>query len=352
MKLPVRLVVSTKMMLRLAVRLLATVAACASLQPVAAQAAQNTWTLASGYPKELFHGVNLRQFAQNVNDRSKGGLVIEVRTDGIAASPSEIVGKVRSGDLAAGEVLLSSMASDTRIAGADAIPFIVHSYDDALRLWNAQRPILQEALDKQGLVILYAVPWPAQGLFTTRPVRSIADLRGSKMRTYNPSTVRLAQLMDATPVDVPTQAIGAAFKDQRLDTMFTSPATGVDSKLWEGPAKYFYNVRGWYPKNIVIANKAKWAALSEANRKTVMAAADEAQKRGWMASEAASTVSMAELTSKGIKVDTPEPELRNELRRIGEKFSVESLRETGAEGNRMLIPYFSNQGSASTPYTK
>ncbi|MDA8443644.1 TRAP transporter substrate-binding protein [Paracidovorax valerianellae] len=348
MKSPVRLASSTEKILRLAARVLAAAAACASLQPLAAQTPQSTWTLASGYPKELFHGVNLRQFAQNVNDRTKGGLVIEVHTDGIAASPSEIVGKVRSGDLAAGEVLLSSMASDTRIAGADAIPFIVHSYDDALRLWNAQRPILQETLDKQGLVILYAVPWPAQGLFTTRPVRSVADLRGSKMRTYNPSTVRLAQLMGATPVDVPTQAIGSAFKDQRLDTMFTSPATGVDSKLWEGPAKYFYNARGWYPKNIVIANKAKWAALPESTRQTVMAAAGEAQKRGWMASEAASTVSLAELASKGIKVNTPEPELRNELRRIGEKFSVEYLRETGAEGNRMLIPYFAN-GSTTTP---
>ncbi|GKT25096.1 TRAP transporter substrate-binding protein [Acidovorax sp. SUPP3334] len=352
MKSPVQLASSTKKMAGFVARVLVAAAACASLQPVAAQTPQGTWTLASGYPKELFHGVNLRQFAQNVNDQTKGGLVIDVRTDGIAAVPSEIVGKVRSGDLAAGEVLLSTMASDTRIAGADAIPFIVSSYDDALRLWNAQRPILQEALDKQGLVILYAVPWPAQGLFTTRPVRSIADLRGSKMRTYNPSTVRLAQLIGAMPVDVPTQAIGAAFKDQRLDVMFTSPAIGVDSKLWEGPVKYFYNARGWYPKNIVIANKAKWAALSEANRKTVMAAADEAQKRGWMASEAASTVSLAELTRKGIKVDTPEPELRNELRRIGEKFSIEYLRETGAEGNRMLIPYFAGQGSGATPSPK
>ncbi|WP_284415870.1 TRAP transporter substrate-binding protein DctP, partial [Acidovorax sp. SUPP3334] len=221
MKSPIHTAISEKTLRRLASSLMVAAAACAGVEPAVAQSLPVTLTLASGYPKDLFHAANLRQFAQNVNDRTKGGLVIDVRTDNIAASPSEIVGKVRSGDLAAEEVLLSTMASDTRIAGADAIPFIVNSHDDALRLWNAQRPILQEALDKQGLVILYAVPWPAQGLFTTRPVRSIADLRGSKMRTYNPSTVRLAQLIGAMPVDVPTQAIGAAFKDQRLDVMFT-----------------------------------------------------------------------------------------------------------------------------------
>ncbi|GKS97450.1 TRAP transporter substrate-binding protein [Acidovorax sp. SUPP2825] len=341
----VRTADSTKTIRRFGAKMMVALAACAALEPVAAQAPQSTWTLASSYPKDLFHAVNLRQFAQDVKDRAKGGLVIDVRTDNIAAGLSEITAKVRSGDLAAGEVLLSTMASDNRIAGADAIPFIVNSYDDALRLWNAQRPLLQEALDKKGLVILYVVPWPAQGLFTIRPVRSVADLRGMKMRTYNPSTLRLAELMGATPVDVPTQAIGAAFKDQRLDAMFTSPATGVDSKLWEGPAKHFYNVRGWYPKNIVIANKAKWAELPEATRQTVMAAAGEAQKRGWMASEATSAVSLAELARNGIKVETPQPELRNELRRIGEKFSVEYLRETGAEGNRMLIPYFANEST-------
>lgn len=329
-----------KFRIQLATGVLIVVAACASVQPAAAQAPQS-WPLASGYPQDLFHTVNLRQFAQDVKDRTKGGLSIDVRPDNSLANLSEIAAKVRAGALPMGEVLLSALASDTRIAGADALPFIVNSYDDALRLWNAQRAPLQEALDKQGLVVLYSVPWPAQGLFSTRPVRSAADLRDAKMRTYNPSTVRLAQLIGAKPVDVPTQAIGAAFQDRRLDAMFTSPATGVDAKLWEGPAKYFYNVRGWYPKNIVIASKAKWAALPESTRLAVQSAADDAQKRGWAASEAASTAALAELTRNGIKVETPEPELRNELRRIGERFSVEYLRET-AEGNRVLIPYFAH----------
>ncbi|MDA8455864.1 TRAP transporter substrate-binding protein [Acidovorax sp. GBBC 3334] len=323
---------------------LALAAACLAPSIAAAQVA---WTLASGYPADLFHTVNLRQFADDVKARTRGALAIDLRADNSAARLPEIAAKVRSGEIAAGEVLLSSLAGEAKIAGADAIPFIVNSYEDAQRFWTAQRPVLQEALDRQGLVVLYAVPWPAQGLFTARPIRAMADLRGAKMRTYNPSTVRIAQLVGAAPVDVPTQGIHQAFVERRVDAMFTSPATGVDGKVWETPVKYFYNVRGWYPKNLVVANKAKWMALPEATRQAVQAAAAEAQKRGWAASDAAASASVAELARNGIKVETPEPELRRELRRLGEHFAVEYLRETGAEGNRVLIPYFAGDNGTT-----
>ncbi|WCM88130.1 TRAP transporter substrate-binding protein [Acidovorax sp. NCPPB 3576] len=311
--------------------------------------AQTRWTLATGYLPEVFHTVNLQQFAKDVNERTKGALVIDVRPDNSVAKLSEIAGQVRAGKIAAGEVLLSSLAADTKLAGADAIPFIVDTYDDALRLWKAQRPVLQEALDRQGLVPLYAVPWPAQGLFTTRSIRHVSDLRGAKMRSYSPSTVRIAQLMGATPVDVPAKGINQAVLDRQIDTLFTSPVTGVENKVWDLPIKYFYNVHAWYPKNLVLVNKAQWLALPEGTRKIVEEAAAQAQVRGWNASSAASTASIAELARNGIKLETPDFELRRELRRLGEQFSLEYIRDTGADGNRMMIPYFSGENAAAAP---
>lgn len=320
--------------------------AATGLVPPLADAAQASWTLASGYPADLFHTVNLRQFVDDVNARTHGALAIDLRPDNSAAKLSEIAAKVRAGDLAAGEVLLSTLAGEARIAGADTIPFIVDSYGDARRFWSAQRPVLEEALERRGLVVLYAVPWPAQGLFTASPVRSLADLKGTRMRTYNPSTVRIAQLVGATPVDVPTQGIHQALQERRVDAMFTSPATGVDGRVWDSPVKHFYSLRGWYPKNVVIAHRAKWMALPEPVRQAVQAAAAAAEQRGWAASEAASAAAVAELARNGIRIETPEPELRRALRRLGEHFSVEYLRETGAEGNRVLIPYFAGDNGA------
>jgi len=153
--------------------------------------------------------------------------------------------------------------------------------------------------------------------------------------------------MGATPVDVPTKGINQAVLDRQIDTLFTSPVTGVENKVWELPIKYFYNVHGWYPKNLVMVNKAQWLALPEATRKTVQEAADKAQARGWSASDAASSASVAELARNGIKVETPDFELRRELRRLGEQFSLEYIRETGAEGNRMMIPYFAGEAAAA-----
>ena len=43
--------------------------------------------------------------------------------------------------------------------------------------------------------LLYSVPWPGQGIYTKEPLKSVADVKGTKFRTYSPLTARLAELL-------------------------------------------------------------------------------------------------------------------------------------------------------------
>jgi TRAP-type C4-dicarboxylate transport system substrate-binding protein len=306
--------------------------------PAAAQA-QTVWKLASGYSEQAFQTVNLKQFAQDVAAATGGRLTIEVHANNSLYKLGEIPGKVESGAIAAGETIMSGLAAEIPVAGADSVPFIVGSYDDARRLWTAQRPVLDAELARKGLVGLYAVAWPPQGLYSVKPVRAAADLKGSRMRTYNAATLRIAEQLGARPVDVMMTDLGQAMADGRVESMLTSGTTGIDSRAWE-QMKYFYDIHAWYPKNIVLVNQAAFAALDPKTRAALRTAAAAAETRGWQMSRHAEAASLAELAAHGMHIDTVDFEFRNDMRRYGERFSVEWVRATGRGASDILIPYY------------
>ena len=195
---------------------------------------------------------------------------------------------------------------------------------------------------RKGLKALYAVPWPPQGLFTTVPVRSSVDFKGTRMRTYNPGTVRIAELLGATPVDVPMVEVNQALAAGKLDSMITSALTGVENQVW-GQIKQYYGINAWFPKNIVFVNQQAFDALPAPVRQAVSQAAADAEKRGWAMSAAVAEESVIELQRKGIKVEPPTAVLDSELKRLGERFSREWVRSVGSEANQLFIPYYTQR---------
>src|SRR5262249_42388322 len=156
--------------------------------------------------------------------------------------------------------------------------------------------------------------------YSTRPVAGAADFKGSRMRTYNATTARIAALLGAKGVDVPMAEVGRAFAEGRIDSMITSAVTGVENKVWTH-VKHYYGITAWFPKNLVFANAAAVAALDAPARDALLAASAAAEARGWAASEAAAVSSMDELRRNGMKVERVTPELGRELKRLGERFS-------------------------------
>lgn len=313
--------------------------------------AQAEWMLATGYGAASFQTENIRLFAREVEAATAGRLRIAVHPDNSLVPMARIKGEVESGSVQAGEVILSSLAAQMPLAEADSVPFIVGSYADAKRLWRYQRPLIEREFERAGLQVLYAVPWPAQGLYAKQPVRSARDLRGLGMRTYNATTERIAELLGAQPVNVPMTQVGRALAEGRFDAMVTSSVTGAENQV-SGHLKYFYAIYAWMPKNIVFVNRRALGALAPADRDAVRRAAEAAEARGWAMSEAADRQALAQLVKEGMTVETAPLQLRQELRRYGERFSLEWLRKVPQEANLLFVPYFTGFDSAGGVATK
>jgi TRAP-type C4-dicarboxylate transport system substrate-binding protein len=314
--------------------------AAATLSPAARAA--TVWQLPTGYKAESFQGQNLARFARAVETGTNGQLRIEVQPDNRSVPLAAIPGAVRTGRVQAGEVIMTGLAQEIPIAGADAVPFVVSTYEDAQRMWQHQRPLIERHFETRGLKVLFAVPWPPQCLYTIRPVRSADDLRGARMRTYNSTTVRIAQLLGAQPVDVPMSQVGQALADGRIDTMITSAVTGVENKVWSA-FKFFYEINAWFPKNLTFANAAAFAALPAAQQKALMDAAAAAETSGWAASRLASVESSNELRRNGMRVEAAPALLQPVIRRLGERFSLEWLQSVGREANEVFVPFYATR---------
>jgi len=300
--------------------------------------AETKWDMPTPYGDGVHHTKNVRLFADEIIKQTNGELKIVVHSGASLIKHPEIHRAVRTGQVQIGEMFMGLLGNDNPIFKADNIPFLASDFTSAKRLWDATRPSIEKALEKDGLKLLYAVPWPPQGFYTKKPISSAADLAGLKMRAYSPTTSRLAVLLKATPTTVQTPEIPQAFSTGIIDAMVTSPSTGVSSQSWDYITDYT-DTQAWIPKNMVIVNMRAFKRLDSEIQETVMKAAASAEMRGWEMAQAETATKTATLAENGIKVTKPSRQLKADLMAIGKTMGDEWAKETGALGMEILTAY-------------
>ena len=193
--------------------------------------AAERWDMPVAYPESNFHTKNGQAFARCVGEASGGELEIVVHGNGSLFKGNEIKRAVQTGQAPIGERLLSAHENENALFGFDAVPFLATSFADSAKLWQAAEPAVAELLDEQNLVLLYSVPWPAQGLYTKKDINGTADLRGVKFRAYNAATAKLAELTGAVPVQIEAAELSQALATGVAESFISSGATGYDSKV-------------------------------------------------------------------------------------------------------------------------
>ena len=303
-----------------------------------AATAETKWDMPTPYPDGNFHTKNAAQFAADVDKATGGSLKIAIHSAGSLFKHPEIKKSVRQGLAPIGEVLISLHANESPIYGLDSVPFLATGYDSARKLYQAQRPALEMKLAEEGLMLLYSVPWPPQGIYAKREIKSMDDLQGLKFRTYNAMTGRVATLAKAAPVQIEVPDLPTAFATGRVDVMITSASTGVDTKA-ENYLTHYHDTQAWLPRNVVVVNQAAFEKLTAAEKKAVTDAAKTAEERGWKASIEEMTVKTNALKSAKIIVVQPSDGLKAGFAKIGETIAAEWIAAAGADGKAILDAY-------------
>ena len=312
--------------------------ALAALTLGATAFAQTKWDLPTAYPPTNFHTENISQFASDVDKATGGKLKITVHSNASLFKAPEIKRAVQGGQAQMGEILLVNFQNEWQVFGTDGIPFLADSYDAAWKLYQAQKPVLSKKLAEQGIMLLYTVAWPPQGIFVNKTINSAADLKGIKWRAYSPATARIGELGGAQPVTVQQAELSQAMATGVIESYMSSGSTGYDTKTYEY-IKNFYDTQAWLPKNAVLVNKKAFDALDKPTQDALLKAGDEAEKRGWELSKKKNLEYLELLKKNGMTIHVPPAQLKADMKKVGDTMIKEWTEKAGPDGQAILDAY-------------
>jgi TRAP-type C4-dicarboxylate transport system substrate-binding protein len=297
------------------------------------------WQFATPFPESNFHTQNVREFVKDMEASTSGRLAVTLHTNASLLRAPEIKRGVQTGQVQLGEVLISAYANEDPMFEADAIPMLVTNFTQARILAGLQRPFVQARLQRQGMTLLYMVPWPGAGFFTNAPLASLEGLRGTKFRAFNAATERFAALVGATPTLVQVAEIAQAFTTGVVNSMVTSASLGVSIQAWDY-TKHFVPVGFTRTKNMVFCSTRALNALPAATQQAIQNAAERAEQRGWALAEEQEVSPQLRLAERGMRVTDPAPTaLMEGLARVGETMVGEWLQKAGPDGRKLIESY-------------
>lgn len=274
------------------------------------------------------------EFAKEVSSRTSDMKLI-VHPGGKLIKHAEIFDSVSSGKVKFGEIFGGRLGNIHPIFKVDNIPFLVTDYDEAERLFSVSKKILRRELLKNNALLLYATPWPAQSLYSNKPIRSLADIKGLTFRTYSPTTERLTELMGGKSQSVEFGDIPDGFNSGKIDAMITSPSTGVSQKSW-GYVEYYSEIKAWIPKNLTIINADFFNNLDDETQEIILSASAKAQTKAWKIVREKASEHTKILEDNGTNISRPSLDLLEELRNIGYTMTDEWIKSAGPAGSDIV----------------
>lgn len=308
----------------------------------AGSAIADKWDMALAYSATNYHSEIAAEFAAEVTANSE--LEIVTHPGGSLFGGSEIFGAVRKGLAPIGERLISALGNDDAIYEVDSVPFLASGFADAKTLYEVSKPALIETLEEARLHFLYSCPWPPQGFYAIKSAESLDDIAGMKFRAYNATTSKMAEGLGMLPTKIEAAELAQAFATGVAQSMISSGSTGYDRKLWEH-VDYYYDVKAWLPRNMVIVNGKAWSRLDDATKAVVEAAAASAEDKCWAKAEELDSWYVEQFTANGMTVSPLNDAMQAEFQRVGAELRDTWLERAGDKGQAVLDAFAAENGS-------
>lgn len=300
--------------------------------------AQTSWTMASGYPESSFFTQNVRQMIKEIEEKSGGKLKIDLRSSDSLIKLDAIKRAVQSGQIQIGEIRLGVYGNEGAMYSLDNIPGVATTFDQAVKLMEAQSPFFDALFKKNGLRAITYVAWPGQGFYTKQPLTGLADLKGQKLRIYSKQTQIMGEKLGMEALILPFAEVPQAFSTGMIQALWTSAQTGTDVQIWDY-VKHFTYTGTAHSKNAILVNERAFRQLDEATQKVVLAAGEAATKRGFELSRKAGEEREAVLKSHGMTIAQAPKDVLDAIESAGKGMVADWLSTATAEEKAVYESY-------------
>jgi TRAP-type C4-dicarboxylate transport system substrate-binding protein len=301
------------------------------------------WVVNSVWPPNNHHSIGLEEFAKKVKEATNGKVEMTVQTGGaLGYKGPELLKVVRDGLVPVSDMLTSGIAGDEPIFGVVTLPFLIQSFEEGKILNDIARPYFDKvAEEKWGQKILYVAPWPAAGLWSKNEIKSVADMKGLKTRTYDKNGALVMEAVGGTPYPLPFSEVYSSLATGVIDSVLTSTPTAVDAKFWE-VLKYYAPINVTMATDLVTVNLKEFNKLDKETQEVLIKLGKEMETEMWANVAKLDKEKEATCNENGIVTITPSKEFLNELSGITENIRAEWLKDAPPEA-REIVEKFKQQ---------
>lgn len=236
-------------------------------------------TLRFGYAQNATPTVEaMQEFARLVEEKTGGKVTVQFFPDGQLGGEREMVEMLQGGALDMTKVSGGLLESFAPIYGVFPLPFLFADQEHFYRVMDDAEimdPIYQSTADT-GFIGLTYYNSGARNFYTVnRPVQSVDDLAGLKIRVLqSPTALRMTELLGATPVAMGQAEVYTSLQQGVLDGAENNEFALTIARHAEVAKHYTLDGHTRIP-DILLIGSATMDRLSDDHRSAVMEAAAE-----------------------------------------------------------------------------
>ena len=120
-----------------------------------------------------------------------------------------------------------------------SLPFLTPTIAETKAMLDAARPWYEAAFNQANQTLLFGAPYTPQGIWARKLIRTPADLKGMKMRTYDVTGTKTFLAAGAQPVQLSWADVPSGLSTNVIEAVLTSDESGVSARFWDLGVKYF-----------------------------------------------------------------------------------------------------------------
>lgn len=244
-----------------------------------------TFRLAESHPADYPTTLGDKKFAELVNQKTNGRIKIEVFPSAQLGEEKAVIEQVQLGAIEFTRVSTGPLAEFNKAFGVFSLPYIFESEEHEWNFLNgpdAQK--LLEGLSDSKFMGLSYYDSGARSFYTRKPVTSIEDLKGMKIRVIqNKVNIDLMQALGASATPMPYGDVFNALQTGVIDGAENNWPSFYTSKHYEQAKNLIVDAHQRVPE-VLMASKVTWDKLSDADKQAIKEAAMESvayQREQW-----------------------------------------------------------------------
>ncbi len=249
----------------------------------------------------------VRHMGQLLEQKSGGKHKIKVFNKGALGTEKETIDQLKIGALEMARVNISPMNGICQKTLVPTMPFLFSSIEQMRRtLDGAVGEEILKSCEDQGFVGLAFYDSGARSLYAKKPIRTVADVKGMKVRVQQSDLwVALVGAMGGNATPMPFGEVYTGLKTGLIDAAENNIPSYDSVKHYES-AKYYSKTEHSMAPEMLLMSKIVWDKLPKADQDLVRAAAKESvafQRRKWDEQEAKSLAAVKAGGAEIIEVD-------------------------------------------------